>query len=410
MKVRIADAPSHLRQTATLIAATPRIMRRFGQIRRALYRHPVPWDGLGICVRPCPGAPDQLLEAIDDLGVEKILLRLHPWDEDHTEEEALARELVGRGHELTFALPQNRDLVRDPERWRTKIEELAERFTPYGRHFQIGQAINRSKWGIWRYDEYLGLADVAAEILRRYPGVELLGPAVIDFEYHVTASILNQPNTGPRFDILSSLLYVDRRGAPEATQLGLDTVGKITLLQAIAETARNCGPRSWVTEVNWPLWEGPHSPAGKTVSVDPETQADYLARYFLLALTTGAVERVYWWQLVARGYGLIAPLAGDGGGRLELTRRPAFDALATLDRVLRDHRFIQPLSSPPGTHLLLFRDSDGGERIAAWSLERHRRATLPRPASSVVTRGGEHSAAPSQSEVELTPSVQYFCF
>ena len=231
-------------------------------------------------MRPWPEAPDRLLEAIEELGVGKILLRLHPWDRDHDAEEELARELVARGYELMFALPQNRDLVRDPVRWRDQIEELAERFIPYGRHFQIGQAINRSKWGIWRYGEYFELAAVAAEILRRDSSVEILGPSVIDFEYHITAALLNCRHTDLRFDILSSLLYVDRRGAPEAGQFGFDTVGKVLLAQAIAETSRNCGPRSWVTEVNWPLWEGPHSPAGRTVSVSPEAQANYLARYF----------------------------------------------------------------------------------------------------------------------------------
>ena len=214
---------------------------------------------------------------------------------------------------MTFALPQNRELVRDPARWRAQMEEIAARFTPYGRHFQIGQAINRSKWGVWTLGEYLALARAAGEVLRRHPGVEILGPSVIDFEYHVTAAALNHARAGVRFDAVSALLYVDRRGAPENRQAGLDTVDKVVLLRAIAETARNADPRCWITEVNWPLREGPHSPAGRAVSVEEEPQADYLVRYYLLALGTGLVERVFWWQVVARGYGLCDPL--DGAGR-----------------------------------------------------------------------------------------------
>ena len=378
-------------------------------LARELYRRPTPFAGAGVCVRPLPDAPDLLLAALADLGLDKVLLRLHPWEDDHDAEEDLARELAGRGYELAFALPQNRDLVRDPARWRHQIEELAARFTPYGSHFQVGQAINRSKWGVWRYGEYLELAAQAAEILRRFPGTLILGPAVIDFEYHVTASLLNLRRAGVYFDVVSSLLYVDRRGAPEASQLGFDTVGKVLLLKAIAETGRNCGPESWVTEVNWPLWEGPHSPAGRTVSVDEQTQADYLARYYLLALTTGAVERVYWWQLVARGYGLIARRRDASGQRAELVRRPAFATLATLARELRDSRFLHPLPSPEGTRLFLFRDADGRERVAAWSTEGRRRAELPRPASTIVSRDGERSRAPAGTGIELFPSVRYFC-
>ncbi len=408
LAVRLADAPSHLRLSVTLVAAAPRTLRRYRYLKNSLYRKPVPWDGVGVCVRPGPEAPDELLAAIDELGVDKVLMRLHPWDDDHDAEEALARELLDRGYELAFALPQNRELVRDLSRWRGQIEELAERFTPFGRHFQIGQAINRSKWGIWRYGEYLDLAARAVEILRRYPGIEILGPAVIDFEYHVTASILNLRNTDLCFDILSSLLYVDRRGAPEASQLGFDTVGKVLLAQAIAETARNCGPRSWVTEVNWPLWEGPHSPAGRTVSVDPDTQANFLARYFLLSLTTGAVERVYWWQLVARGYGLVTPGSADSGA--QLIRRPSFKALATLARELRDSIFIRPLEAPPQTRLFLFQSSDGGEFVVGWSTAGPGRATLSQPARQIVEQNGSRASTPPRREIELSESVRYFRF
>ncbi len=406
--VRLADAPSHFRQTMTLIAASPPLIKRYRQLKRDLYRHPVPWGGVGICVRPLPEAPDSLLAAIDELGVKKVLVRLHAWEEDHAAEATLCRELSLRGYELTFALPQNRDLVRDPVRWRRKVTELAERFTPYGRYFQIGQAINRSKWGIWKVGDYLDLASSAASILKQYPGVEILGPAVIDFEYHVTASILNLRNTDLRFDILSSLLYVDRRGAPEEAQLGFDTIGKVLLLQAIAETARNCGPRSWVTEVNWPLWEGPHSPAGRTVSVDPETQANFLARYYLLALTTGAIERVYWWQLVARGYGLVAPRSANGPAGIELIKRPGFYALSTLSRVLRDSVFMGPLPAPARIYLFLFRRSDGTEVIAAWSSDGPRKASLPRPVRGLTESNGKSRSLPESTEIEVSAAVRYF--
>ena len=100
------------------------------------------------------------------------------------------------------------------------------------------------------------------------------------------------------------------------------------LLRAIADTAKWCQPRSWVTEVNWPLREGPHSPAGRDVAVDEQTAADYAVRYCTSLLSSGLVERVYWWQLIARGYGLL--VAEDGG----LRRRAAFTALAAMQRRL----------------------------------------------------------------------------
>jgi len=231
---------------------------------------------------------------VEDLGARLVLIRLHPWAEDHDDEERLAAELVRLGCEVAFSLPQNRDLVRDRKRWQSAVTELAERFTPYGRHFQVGQAPNRSKWGIWTTREYVGLYVEAAEILRRYDRVELMGPAVIDFEFQATLAFANRKRPRLSFDVLSALLYVDRRGPPENRQLGLDTVDKAVLLRAISDQGRNTNGRCWITEVNWPLQEGPHSPAGKSVSVDEESHANYLVRYYLMVLGTGLIERVYW--------------------------------------------------------------------------------------------------------------------
>ncbi len=410
--VRLADLGAHAGEAAVIARALPRIWRRYRQLRHTLRsdtRPPVPWQGAGVAVRPWPERPEAVPALVAELGLGPVLLRLHPWQSDHTAEEELARELHARGHELTFALPQNRDLVRDPERWRAAVEELAERFTPYGRRFQVGQAINRSKWGVWNLREYVALATAAMEVLRRHPGVEVLGPAVIDFEYHLTAAVLNLDRPGLRFDAASALLYVDRRGAPENAQAGFTTVDKVALLQAIADTARNVerdpqgrAGRSWITEVNWPLWEGPHSPAGRAVSVDEETQADYLARYYLLTIGTGLVERVFWWQLAARGYGLVDPL--PEGPR----RRPAFQALKTLESELAGATLERILPAPLPAHLYHFRRPDGGELVAGWSARGEAEADLPRPARAVRGRDGEPLPAPANTRVRLGPSTRYF--
>ena len=420
LRVRMADASIHATTAATVARALPRVWRRYRELPRELYGGPVPWNGAGVCLRPWPEAPEALLALVEQLGTRHLLLRLHPWQEDHRAEEELAAELSRRGYDLTFALPQNRDLVRDPARWRASLACLGERFTPYGRRFQIGQAINRSKWGVWNLRDYVELARGAEEVLRRYPGVELLGPAVIDFEYHLTIAVLNLPGAGFHFDAVSGLLYVDRSGPPEGRQLGFDAVDKVRLLRAIADTGVNCrrgqegaaeaeGPaekarqgRCWITEMNWPLWEGPHSPAGRNVSVDEDTQADYLVRYYLLTLGTGLVERVFWWQLVARGYGLVDPGEAPGG-----RCRPSFLALRTMLRELEGCRLEEVLPAPPPARLYRFRRPDGGDVVAGWSPVR-RQGRLPRPAARVVERDGGALPVPAGSEVELLPTPAYF--
>ncbi|MCB1057657.1 MAG: hypothetical protein KDD11_19320, partial [Acidobacteria bacterium] len=211
LMVRLADAGGHAEAFAALGGAVPRIWRRYRRLQRELYTRPAPFGAFGVGLRPHPEDPAALLAAVDDLGVRHALLRLHPWQDEHDDEEELARALSERGIDVVYSLPQNRELVKDPERWRRSIETLAERFLPYGRSFQVGQAVNRSKWGIWNPREYAQLANIAAGVLRRHGDVELLGPAVIDFEYHATAALLNLRRFETPFDAVAALLYVDRR-------------------------------------------------------------------------------------------------------------------------------------------------------------------------------------------------------
>lgn len=407
LAVRVRDVRTHGAEVAAVARALPRAWARYRALSRALYRQPVAFGGAGVVLRPWREDPDGLLGLVEALGARPVLLRLHPWEpEARGAEEALARELAERGHEVSFAVPQNRDLVRDRGLWREALDEIAERFTPYGRSFQVGQAVNRSKWGVWTPEEYAGLlSDARERLTRARPDALILGPAVIDFEYHATLSYLNLDRPGLAFDAVSALLYVDRRGAPENRQAGFDTVDKVTLLRAIAETARNvASPRCWITEVNWPLREGPHSPAGRSVSVDEETQADYLARYYLLTLGTGLVERVFWWQMLARGYGLAYP--GTDGRPV---RRPAFAALATLVRELEGSTFLGPLPAERPARFYHFRRADGTELAVGWSATAEAAAaTLPRPAVGTLSRDGAPTPAPDGTAVTVTPSLRYF--
>lgn len=403
--VRLREGRGYLAEIAVAGLAAPRIWRAHRRLRRALYAQPVPFRGAGIALRPWPQDPDGLLALVDELGCRTALVRLHPWEpEGRDDEEALVAALHGRGLEVAFALPQNRDLVKDPARWEAEIADIARRFTPYGRHFQVGQAVNRSKWGVWAVDEYVELVRRArGRLLAARADVQVLGPAVIDFEYNRTAGLLNLRREGFHFDAVSALLYVDRRGAPENPQMGLDTVGKVTLLRALADTARNAdaGP-VWLTEVNWPLREGPHSPAGKSVSVDEESQADYLVRYYLLALGTGLVARAYWWQMIARGYGLVSPEAD------ELRRRPSFRAFRTLLALLEGAVFLAPLPSPETGRLYHFRRANGTELVVGWSVGTEGlRVTLPRPAVEVTERDGDRGTATGPI-VAIGPSPRYF--
>jgi hypothetical protein len=88
-------------------------------------------------------------------------------------------------------------------------------------------------------------------------------------------------------------------------------------------------------------------------------------RYALLTLATGYVERVYWWQLCAKGYGLVdSPTSGASDHR----RRPAFFALRQLLRALGDATCEGRVgATAEGEHALRFRRPDGRRVIVAWT-------------------------------------------
>lgn len=397
---RLHDVPLHARDLARALLAAPRMTARSAALKKEQFAHAVHWPGVGVGLTLGPEEPGAVLRMLADLGAAHVLLRVYPW-RDPDREPALARELAAAGLDITFALPQNREMVTDLDRWRRSVRVWGRELSPYGNRFQIGQAINRSKWGVWRSDEYVALVEAAREELPG--GAELIGPAVIDFEPLAMAVALTQPGLRAPFAITSSLLYVDRRGAPENRQMGFDAVDKARLMKALGAIARAGSDRLWVTEVNWPLAAGPHSPAGRAVAVDEQTQADYAVRYCVLLLASGMVERVYWWQLIARGYGLV-----DRSVEGHLRRRPAFTALATLSRQLAGTSFERRLEAPPGAWLLQFVSSNGERAVVAWSESSEQGVQLPGEVEVVYSRDGEVLAEGDEDRSRITGAPRYY--
>jgi hypothetical protein len=407
LRTRLADAGIHGREAALLARRLPAIAMRYRALRRELYLTPSTFGEVGVGLHGGSAPVERLIAEVGALGVRRVLLRLQPWENELERDAGLARELVARGKDVLLAVAQNRDLVRDLPRWRGALDEIVARFGGLASHIQIGHAINRSKWGIWNQREYAELVAAAAEVFAARgaagaPAFAIVGPGVIDFELYATCIALEWPENPVRFDAVTSLLYVDRRGAPENRQAGLDAVAKAVLLRATIQTSRHGDRESWVTEVNWPLHEGPHSPAGRHVSVSEDAQASYLARYHVLMLGSGVVERAYWWQLAARGYGLAD---GDEGG---LRRRPSWYALSFLDRALAGTRALGPARSSPPLLVHAFERDDGGGWLVAWSAtDRPIEWRLPPGPRRLVDRSGMEIPIPASGTIAVAGAPVY---
>lgn len=312
-------------------------LRLYRKYRKFQYREKIRIsDPFAVAVSPHENRNEEIVDLLEETGIKRTLVRIASWERSRWDKiEALLTPLKDRGIDIIFAILQQRKDVLFPERWEVFLDEVFSRFCTFSQYFEIGHAWNRTKWGVWDYTEYLSLAERSVPLAEKH-NIKLIGPAVIDFEFHLYPPVLKKIP----FDIASSLLYVDRVGAPENKQAGWDTPRKLALLRATVDICLEEKPL-WITEFNWPLrGTGKYSPASGKPNVTEEEQADYLVRYYVLCLATGFVERLYWWQLVAPGYGLI-------DSREEAwRRRPSFFALSTAASLLRNSEFQGTIPHP----------------------------------------------------------------
>lgn len=287
--------------------------------------------GMGVNFDKEPNTTPYLLE---ELGVSNILIRIPLWEMDRLHEYvAFIRSFNGK--HITVALLQDREHITSTDMTRDHLLQIFEALEEVCETYVIGSTINRAKWGFFSVNEYLDFYGVAYELKRnRFPHLKLIGSNVIDFEYHFSAhTLFNLAKI--RFDAIGSLLYVDRRGAPENTQMGFDLMGKINLLFSLISLSPKTSNELIITETNWPLKNtAPYAPTSEFECVSEEDYTAYMVRYHLLAFASQKVSRLYWHQLIAPGYGLIDNRYGL------LRKRSAYEAYHIMLSHLSDAQFM----------------------------------------------------------------------
>ncbi len=358
-------------------------------------------DPFAVAVSPYRHRNEDVVSYLEETGAVKTLVRIASWEEGQFEKiEALLILLKERGFDIIFAILQQRDDVLFPEKWEDFLEAVFSRFKKFSPYFEIGHAWNRSKWGIWDYTEYLSLSERAVPLANKH-NVKLVGPAVIDFEFHLYPPVLKKVP----FDVASSLLYVDRMGAPETKQSGWDTSKKLALLRATVDVCLKEKPL-WITEFNWPLKDtGKYSPASGKPNVTEKEQADYLIRYCVLCLATGFVERIYWWQLVAPGYGLI-------DSREEPWRkRPSFFAFKTMVSLLKGSEFQGKIDHQMAEIFVFHRQEERfvvvwTKDLSFWGRSLALDAFLPGRCVRIKSRDGEEIPV-TEGQIKIDGSPKY---
>ncbi len=379
------------------------IRNHYRQLSPTVFSQPVDMrQRFGMAIEVNEDFPEQL-KLVSQLPGMPLLVRcyLHKGAAGLNACEAAIKQLRERGHEVSLGLVQSRQAIVKPETWREFTNDTLSRLHDKVRFVEFGHAVNRVKWGHWNLKETLASFDDLAEIRNKYPHLTFLGPAVNDFEYFYYPPLLNKMSS--LVDGISCHLYVDRRGQPENFQGKFSLLEKCTLGRAIGA---NWGDkRFYITETNWPI-QGTkeYSPiAGaytkvnyreSPLHVSLDDYASFMVRFGLISLCSGMSERVWWWRLAARGYGVL-----DDVGGLQL--RPAWSALVHFHNTVGSDRFLQ---------------REEHDQVIWYHFERCSLAYSLTPATTTVPDcyrqvtdiGGNPLSAQAGATIQVTGSPVYF--
>lgn len=274
------------------------------------------------------------IKLIDELKVESILLRFKLWE---MEKLPLLKEFLSKckNKNIILKIMQDREHVEDLQLLKRDLRTLFSTLYEDVEIFEIGSTINRAKWGFFSVNEYNRFYKTAYDLKKaEFPDIKIIGSGVIDFEYHFTAHTLFN-FFKYRYDGISSLLYVDRRGAPENTQIGFTLSDKIAWLSTMIWLSPKTKNTLHITETNWPIkGTAPYAPTSEYECVEEELYADYMLRYYLLAFASQQVDSLSWHQLIAPGYGLI-------DNRNGIVFRPAYTVYKTMLKHLKNAQFLR---------------------------------------------------------------------
>ncbi len=337
--------------------------------------------------------PIESKQLIDDLQVQNLLIRIPLHDIENLKNYVNFAEQF-KDKNLLINILQDRRHVEDHQLLQQSLESIFSQFSHLTQRFQIGNAINRKKWAIFSMDEFLQFYKIAYDLKQnKFPKLTLLGSSVIDFEYYFTLRTLFNFHK-VKYDECSSLLYVDRRGAPENTQMGLDLTNKLHLLHSMLRLSPKSSNQIVITETNWPITQThPYAPTSENDCVSLEKHADYLVRYYLLALATGVVKNVYWHQLIAPGYGLI----DNRGGKL--IKYPAYQAFKTMLQLLQGQNFVAS-SEDSGLYKISFEGENNQCIDVYWALSAKKVNTQNK---HIITRDGDEVAPKSEMPINGSP-------
>jgi hypothetical protein len=119
----------------------------------------------------------------------------------------------------------------------------------------------------------------------------------------------------------------------------------------------------WVTEICWNSHLHPYG-------VSELRQADLLVRFYVLALASQQIEKVFWWTLRDQGVRQYDQADMVGLARFDLTPKYAYAAYAWMTRLLEGKRWVRNDAFGPRVFIVVFNDPEKKQDIlVAWATQ-----------------------------------------
>lgn len=345
---------------------------------RQQIRQPVPpsFFGVGVATNDNSEVDYATIDALRAAGITHVRLDLTESDPKGSNERFLGRLIEG-GFSVLLHVFQSPEIARQmpdsaaQQAWSALLDKLLSRYGSRIFALEVGSTVNRKRWAGYSLRGFLVMWQLAWAAAQKH-GVRLLGPSVTDFEPPWNVGLLALlARRGCLPDIHSNNLFSERCTEPERFDhkiLGrhltllhrFNLIKKARLLQRLGADAGV--PRLFSPAAFWTL------PRIERVLPDSEQkQADYLSRYLVLCAASGALEGAWWGPLICHREGLIddgvkpypaleriTHYANVGGDVHCYRRRPAFDALRTVNQLLVGARYAGPLSTSDGLEIHVF--------------------------------------------------------
>lgn len=336
--------------------------------------------GVGVAAAADPAVDDYIIEQLAAAGISAVRIDFSSADEGGAGQRLLTRLLAG-GYRVILHLQQlpaearRMPQAEEGERWRAFVCRTLDAYGGAVELIELGSTVNRQRWCGHSLDGFLAMWAIGhAEVKKRH--LTLLGPNVTDFEppWNVgLLALLARRRQLP--DVQSTNLFSERCSEPEVFDhkiLGyrLAFLHKFNLVKKarlLAQIGRQHGVGRLISPAAF--WTLPR--IARRLPASEEKQADYLARYLLLAAASGALERACWGPLICHREGLIdngarpypaleriTRYADLEGSRAEMRPRPALRALVAFVARIPGSVYLGRQGGAGGLEMHAFRRAD----------------------------------------------------